>query len=265
MPGAPPPWPGRRGPEGTYRTQSSTPTVRAPARGFGSRAVRVGFRQLRASRELSVLTFGLGASNFAYSAVIAVFVLYANQRLHLGPVGYGALFAALATGGVFAGWLGTPLLRGRPAWRTQAATLLAQGTSWGLVAVFANVWATAALVGCVGAAATLNSASLSSACQRLAPEGSLGRIVALFRICGVGAGGAGALAGGWVAAHTGLSAPLVVAATIQLTAAVTVWLLRSGESEPGPASSRSAMIPPAGISTGVQSPATPSPGPKRHR
>lgn len=53
--------------------------------------------------------------NLTMTATLAIFVLFAQERLGLGPVGYGVLLTSVAVGGVagslvvehLAGWLGT--------------------------------------------------------------------------------------------------------------------------------------------------------------
>lgn len=189
-------------------------------------AVKTGMRQLVSSRELLVLALGMGAYNCGYNIAFATFVLYTRSVLNVGAVAYGALLASMAVGGVLAGWRGTRLVKGRPAREVHAAALTTQALAWLAVAIFANVWLTAAVFAVTGAASTLTTVAVSSARQTLAPEGSLGRIVAAFRVFGLGLAGLGALVGGALASGFGLAAPMFVAAFVQLTAAVLVWAYR---------------------------------------
>lgn len=189
-------------------------------------AVRTGMRQLFRSRELLVLALGMGAYNFGYNVAFATFVLFTHSVLKVGAVGYGALLATMAIGGVAAGWRGTRLVKGKSAREVHALALTVQGLSWLLVAIFANVWLTGVLFVIVGAVSTLTTVAVSSARQTLAPEGSLGRIVAAFRVFGLGLAGLGAIAGGAVASGFGLTATLVVAAFVQVISAVLVWAFR---------------------------------------
>jgi MFS family permease len=189
-------------------------------------AVRTGMRQLFASRELLVLALGMGAYNCGYNIAFATFVLFTRNVLHVGAVAYGALLATMAIGGVLAGWRGTRLVKGRPAREVHAVALTVQGLAWLGIAVFENIWLTAALFVLVGAVSTLTTVAVASARQTLAPEGSLGRIVAAFRVFGLGLAGLGAIVGGAIAGSFGLTASLVVATFVQLSAAVLVWAFR---------------------------------------
>ena len=96
------------------------------------------------------------------------------------------------------------------------------GVSWILIALCANVWVTGIAFAGIGAMNILNTTAVTSARQRLAPAESLGRIVTLFRISTLGAGGIGALAGGAIAAHYGLATPMIIGGAIQLIASVIV-------------------------------------------
>lgn len=189
-------------------------------------AVKTGMRQLIQSRELLVLALGMGAYNCGYNIAFATFVLYTRSNLRVGALGYGALLASMAVGGVLAGWRGTRLVKGKPAREVHAAALTTQALAWLAVATFENVWVTAVAFAITGAASTLTTVAVSSARQTLAPEGSLGRIVAAFRVFGLGLAGLGALVGGALASGFGLAMPMFVAAFVQLSAAVVVWAFR---------------------------------------
>jgi predicted MFS family arabinose efflux permease len=189
-------------------------------------AVRTGMRQLFRSRELLVLALGMGAYNFGYNVAFATFVLFTHDVLKVGAVAYGGLLAAMAVGGVLAGWRGTRLVKGRPAREVHAVALTVQALAWLLIALTANVWLTVTVFAITGAASTLTTVAVSSARQSLAPGGSLGRIVAAFRVFGLGLAGLGALVGGAVASGVSLTAPLFVATFVQLSAAALVWAFR---------------------------------------
>lgn len=189
-------------------------------------AVKTGMRQLVQSRELLVLALGMGAYNCGYNIAFATFVLYAHNDLKVGAVAYGALLASMAVGGVLAGWRGTRAVKSKSAREVHAAALTVQAFAWLAVALAANVWLTAVVFAIMGAASTLTTVAVSSARQTLAPEGSLGRIVAAFRVFGLGLAGLGALIGGALASNFGLAVPMFAAVFVQLSAAVFVWAFR---------------------------------------
>jgi MFS family permease len=108
-------------------------------------AIRSGMQHLMRTRDLRVLALSLGAYNFGYNLAIATFVLYAKEVLGVADAGYGVLLAAMAIGGVLAGWRAAPItrrlsfrgLRGwvwplRPmrSWLASCSSSLAQAHPW---------------------------------------------------------------------------------------------------------------------------------------
>ena len=53
----------------------------------------------------------IGLLNLTLTAATAVLVLLAKERLHLGSVGYGALFTCMAVGGLLGSAVGDWLIR----------------------------------------------------------------------------------------------------------------------------------------------------------
>lgn len=186
-------------------------------------AIRTGFRQLYRVRTLFVLAIALAVYNIGHFAVIATFALYTRDVLHVNAVAYGALFAVLAGAVIVTGWVGTGLIRGIPDTVVSAGALGLAGVAWLVASINPNYWVTAAAFAAVGVTAVLGSTTINSAAQRLAPDGSLGRITSFVWLFAFAGSGIGALLGGWIADGWGLVAPLVVAGVIQLAAGFTVW------------------------------------------
>jgi MFS family permease len=186
-------------------------------------AVREGLQHLTHTRDLRVLAFSMGAYNFGYNLAIATFVLYAKDVLRVADAGYGVLLAAMAVGGVIAGWRAASLTRRLSYRQVQAAALLVQGLAWVGVALAPNAVVVGVLFAFLGAGSSLASVAVGSARQALTPDKLLGRVVSAFRLFGLGAAGVGALGGGVVADWQGLRAPLLVAAALLILAAVPTW------------------------------------------
>jgi MFS family permease len=186
-------------------------------------AVREGLQHLTHTRDLRVLAFSMGAYNFGYNLAIATFVLYAKDVLRVADAGYGVLLAAMAVGGVLAGWRAASLTRRLSYRQVQAAALLVQGLAWVGVALAPNAVVVGVLFAFLGAGSSLASVAVGSARQALTPDKLLGRVVSAFRLFGLGAAGLGALVGGVVADWQGLRAPLLVAAALLVLAAVPTW------------------------------------------
>jgi MFS transporter len=61
-----------------------------------------GVRWLLRHRLLRILAVAIGLMNLTLSATVSISVLYAQERLGLGAVGYGVLLSSLALGGISA-------------------------------------------------------------------------------------------------------------------------------------------------------------------
>lgn len=190
-----------------------------------TRAVRAGLGHLRATPELRALVTSMAAYNFAYNVSMATFVLYVTGTLHVAEAGYGVLLAVAAVGGVLAGWRAEPLTRKLSYRQMMAAASALQGLAWIGVAAIPHAVAAGAFLALIGAASTVTSVAVGSARQAFTPDDLLGRVVAAFRLFGVGAAGLGAVTGGLIANGTGLRGPLWSAAILLLltTAALRPW------------------------------------------
>lgn len=190
-------------------------------------AIHTGLSQIYRVRELFVLALSMAAYNFGYFSVIGIFVLYTRDTLHVGEIGYSAYFAVLAVTATAMGWKGTKLIQGSSAGQVQAIALAVGGIGWLALIAVPNIWLTGVVFAGIGATASLGSIAITSTRQRLAPADSLGRINSIFRLYGIGANGIGALIGGWTAASYGLTATFVLAAIVQLAAALALTFLSS--------------------------------------
>jgi MFS family permease len=186
-------------------------------------AIRSGMQHLIRTRDLRVLALSLGAYNFGYNLAIATFVLYAKEVLGVADAGYGVLLAAMAIGGVLAGWRAAPITRRLSYRQVQAIAHLIQGLAWVGVALTTNAVMVGILFVFLGAGSSLVSVAVGSARQALTPNELLGRVVSAFRLIGLGAAGLGALVGGVVAEWQGLRAPMAVAATLLILAVLPTW------------------------------------------
>jgi MFS family permease len=166
-----------------------------------------GVRWLARHQLLRILAVAIALMNFTLSAALAIFVLYAQERLGLGPVGYGMLLASLAVGGITAS-----LVAERVIARLGPATVLRLGlvieSSTHLVFAVAR---SPLLVGAVTAVFGFHAMTWSvisvSLRQELIPARLLGRVNSAYALFGVGSLALGAVAGGVLAARYGLTAP----------------------------------------------------------
>ncbi|WP_203915458.1 MFS transporter, partial [Rhizocola hellebori] len=103
-------------------------------------SVRSGMRYLATHRELRRLTLGMGCYNFAWNLGFATMVLFAQDQLGLGAVGYGLLIASGAVGGVVAGWLTPKVATKVTATVAYGIALAAQAAVWAVIAASTNPW-----------------------------------------------------------------------------------------------------------------------------
>jgi MFS family permease len=207
------------------RQLPAVPPADLPHESVGA-AIRTGLRHLFATRDLRALALSMGAYNFAYNASMAIFVLYAREVLKVPTAAYGLLLAAGAVGGIMMGWRARPLTRFLSYRQMMALAHVAQGIAWVGIAAAANVWATAILFVVAGAGGSLSSVALGSARQALTPDALLGRVVSATRLFALGAAGVGALTGGVVAAHYGLTAAFALSASVLAAGALLTWPYR---------------------------------------
>jgi MFS family permease len=181
--------------------------------------IRQGLTFIGRNRELRQLALLVVGNNSAYSLALATFVLYARRILHTPTAGYGALLAATAVGAILAGWWAKPLTRRLEARHALAVTCATQCAAWTAIAATGSPWVAGGALALLGAASNLGTVALVTRRQELTPDELLGRVTSVFRLAGVGITALAALAGGILAAHYGLHAPLITAAVILAAAA----------------------------------------------
>jgi len=186
------------------------------------REVGEGLRWLWEQRALRLLALCICAMNVTFEAAMAIYVLYARERLGLGAVGYGVLLTVSAAGGVLGTGFVTRLER-----RFGASQLLRVGlcleaaTHLGL-ALTRSAWVAGAIMAVFGVHALVWSVVTLSLRQRLVPDRLLGRVNGVYYLFSVGGAAVGAVVGGAIARGFGITAPFWMgAALVGLLAAVT--------------------------------------------
>ncbi|MEW2620521.1 MFS transporter [Streptomyces sp. NPDC048106] len=194
------------------RTLPATAPRPRPARRPLLKEAADGGRYLLGNPLLLGLSLRPALGNFAFSAGTSVFVLFAQEKLHLGAAGYGLLLSCEAVGGFLGSMLSARIsdrLGTGGALILTAVLLTVAQTSIGLTssAVLAGI----ALA--LRAAALSGTIVLSGAVrQTIVPDELMGRVAAAGRLLGLGAAPLGALLGGWLATVGGLRAPYLAGA-----------------------------------------------------
>ncbi|GAA2007704.1 MFS transporter [Catenulispora subtropica] len=199
-----------------------------------------GFRWLMRQRLLRTMAILIGLLNVTLTAALAVLVLLAKDRLHLGSVGYGALFTAMAVGSILGSAVGDRLVRTVTATWTIRIGLLVEAAFHLVLATSLNAYVVGAAFFAFGIHGALWSIVANSLRQRLTPPEMFGRVGSTNLFIAAGGNCVGALLGGVVASHFGLTATYWVAFVVAIAVAVTTWpvftraaVARAYATEPG--------------------------------
>lgn len=161
--------------------------------------VREGLTWLGRDRTIRAFAVGAGVVNVAHTGATAVLVLFAEDELGLGDLGFGLLLAGAAIGSVIgslaSGWVSARLGRRTAVLASVGAFAVAL---LGLAASTTPVAAAAALA-LFGAAGEVWNVIAVSYRQAAVPPELLGRIMASYRVVAYGALPVGAALGGIVA------------------------------------------------------------------
>ena len=166
------------------------------------------------------LAIVVAIANFSIGAGGSILVLLAIEELGTTEAQYGLMVGVGAAGGLVGALVASrvALRIGRRWSMTIGTAVLALGQLL-LATAPDGIWATAGLaLGLFGG--SLFTVVARTLRQALTPDRLLGRVVASFRLVGIGALPIGALLGGWVARATGLRTPYFVSSILIALAAV---------------------------------------------
>jgi predicted MFS family arabinose efflux permease len=178
---------------------------------------------LRRHRLLRALVFTIGVMNLTFGAAFAVWVLFAQERLNLGPVGYGTLAAAIPVGGVFGGLVAERVAGLLGTGTTLRAGLLVEVVTHLVLASTTSTWTAGAILAHFGFHAIVWGTVSASLRQELVPENLMGRINSVYLLFDAGSASIGALLGGLIAGGFGLTAPFWLAAASVAAWVAVVW------------------------------------------
>ena len=188
------------------------PEIGSPASLRGE--IAEGLRFLLGHRVLRALAGMVGAYSLVFMAASAILVLFAQQELGLGSVGFGLLLAALAVGAL-PGSLLAPMVGQRlPAGTVLIGGALVEAGAWLAVGLAPSAWVAAAALAADGLVGAIWNVTQLSLRQVLIPDRLLGRVIGAFRLVGFGPAPVGALLGGVLGRTLGLRAPFVVGAVV---------------------------------------------------
>jgi MFS family permease len=177
-------------------------------------AIKDGVAFLFRHAELRRVTLGMATYNFGYNVAFATLVLYAQDSLNVGTIGFGLLVASMAIGGIAGGWLAPRLTKKLSPGTAYAASLITQALVWISVVLVGNPWVAGISLAVLGVASVTSSVVGGSTRQLHSPDELLGRVVSTTRLLGIGSAALGALAGGLLADVWGLAAPFWAASAL---------------------------------------------------
>jgi predicted MFS family arabinose efflux permease len=204
---------------GRFRVERPEGAVPTTLRG----EIAEGVRWLARHRLLRILAVAIALMNLTLSATVSISVLYAQERLGLGSVGYGLLLSSLAVGGITAslvaerviGWLG-------PA-TTMRLGLVIESSTHLVLALARSPVLVGAIFALFGFHAMTWSVISVSLRQELIPARLLGRVNSAYALFGYGSLSLGAVAGGLLAARYGLTAPFWCSFTVMSLLTMACW------------------------------------------
>ncbi len=182
-----------------------------------------GLRWLLRHRLLRTLAVTLGIMNLTFAATTSILVLFAQERLGIGSVGYGLLFSSLAVGGVLGSVAAERLVTWFGAGTTMRAGLLIEAVSPAFIALAQNAYVTGAMLALFGFHMIVWNVVTISLRQEIIPERLMGRVTSAYRLLGLGGASLGALFGGLLARSFGLAAPFWFAFFSMILVILTVW------------------------------------------
>lgn len=182
-----------------------------------------GLRWLWQHRLLRTIALTLAILNVTFVAWNSILVLFARDRLSLGPTGFGLLLTGHALGAVAGSFVaGRIVERFGASWILRLALLIEIGTPAAL-ALVSNAALAGVALAVFGCHALIWGAVLTSLRQELTPVELRGRVEGAYRFLEYGGAAPGALLGGLLAARFGLTAPFWLGAVVGLFLLPFVW------------------------------------------
>jgi predicted MFS family arabinose efflux permease len=187
------------------------------------RDIAEGMRWTWGNAAVRTLTLAIVTFNVTWGAAWSVLVLYADQRLGLGALGYGLLFTASAVGGI----VGT----GSYDWLERRAGLAAI-MRWGLVietlthlglAITTTPWVAMAIMFAFGAHAFVWGTTSRTVRMRAVPAQLQGRVGSLYSIGVYGGIVVGQACGGVIARIWGVTGPFWFAFAGSAVILALIW------------------------------------------
>ena len=182
-----------------------------------------GLRWLWGHRLLRTLALALALLNMTLVAQVSVMVLFAEERLGLGPVGYGLLVTTYGLGGLLGSVVASSAIARLGAGRTLRLAMLIEAATPAALALSTDALLAGAILTFFGCHAVVWGVLLASLRQGLTPARLQGWVVSAYRLIEDGGAAPGALLGGLVAGAFGITAPCWLGALTGVLLVALVW------------------------------------------
>ena len=169
--------------------------------------VAEGLRWLWQHRLLRTIALAMALLNLTVVAQVAIMVLFARERLGLGPAGYGLLLTTYGLGGILGSVIAGRTIAWLGAGRALRLAIVIETAVPAALALTDSSLVAGATLAVFGCHAIVWGALLTSLRQELTPNRLRGRVESVYRFLESGTAAPGALLGGVLAARFGLAAP----------------------------------------------------------
>lgn len=191
------------------------------------RALRVeiaeGMRWLWSHELLRTLAVAMGVANLAFCGAFSVFVLYAEQRLGLSPVGYGFLLTTFGVGGLIGTALASRLQRRFGAAALLRTGLVLEAATHLTLALTTHAWVAAAMLVLFGVHTMVWGVISATVRQRATPDHLLGRVSSVYTLIDASGAATGMLLGGFAARAVTITTPFWVAGALTAVVVLASW------------------------------------------
>ncbi len=207
----------------TLRTTTRPRPRPAPAKTHLRLEIAEGLRWLWRHRVLRGLALAAGLSLLGMEITAAIFVLFAQDLLHLSDRWYGALIAIGAVGAVVGGLVADRLARRFGTLVIIYGTVVVWTLCMFAEGLWPRLWVSAVATTTMAFGTTVWNTVTVSLRQRIVPAHLFGRVNSVYRWLVWGSISIGAALGGIVAHQFGLRAPFFVGAAMGGIALVTLF------------------------------------------
>jgi MFS family permease len=185
--------------------------------------MKEGFTWLKQAPLLKTLTYINFTVNITSAAIGATLVIYAKRQLHLTPLGYGLFLSTAAVGGIVGAFI-APKLHGRFPKPRILLGVLALEAAFNLCFVFLHSpWIAGPLYGLWSIIGTVWFLTILSLRQQMVTSEILGRVNGIYNFYRVGGLAVGALMGGVLVSHFGVTAPYWTGGVVVGLVALVFW------------------------------------------